>query len=371
MNLLDTTPDSWGHKLARLGEPAYRGRQIAHWVFRKQVTDLARMTNLPAPVRSLFQSEFSLTLPTLQTVHQASDGTVKLAIELVDRSIIESVLIPRKGRMTLCLSTQVGCGIGCRFCRTAEMGLIRNLDPSEIVGQWILASRVLSSLEKDPMASDGEASRIDHIVFMGMGEPLANLTALIPAIRSFTHAEGANISPRRVTVSTSGLPPKIRLLGEAGLGVHLAVSLTAPDDRLRQEVMPVGRVYPIREILDACRTFPLKPRERITFEYVLLKGVNDSPDQARALGRLLAPFKSKVNLIPFNPYGGSPYSRPTEEAVATFGEILSLFHLTSTVRKTMGQDIRAACGQLAWDEKTIRTENKGESVLWMPTVSSS
>jgi 23S rRNA (adenine2503-C2)-methyltransferase len=371
MNLLDKTPDSWGKELEKLGHPSYRGRQIADWVFRKQVTDPSGMTNLPFTVHSLFPSTLTLDLPDIRTVRQAGDGTLKLAIGLSDGAVIESVLIPRNGRYTLCLSTQVGCGIGCRFCRTAEMGLVRNLEPSEIVGQWILASKVLSSLHAVKGTSLETLPRIDHLVFMGMGEPLANLASLIPSVRAFTHADGAGLSPRRVTVSTSGLPPKIRLLGEANLGIQLALSLTAPDDRLRQEIMPVGRVYPIREILDACWNFPLKPRERITFEYVLLSGINDSPEQARALGKLLAPFKSKVNLIPFNPFAGSPFSRPSEEAVDTFGRMLSTFHLTVTVRKTMGLDIGAACGQLAWNEQQKTIQTKGESLEWIPIVSSS
>lgn len=370
MNLLDKTPDNWGKELENLGQPSYRGRQIAQWVFRKQVTDPYKMTNLPSSLHFLFESTLSLGLPVMRSVREASDGTLKLAIELSDGNVIESVLIPRNRRYTLCLSTQVGCGIGCRFCRTAEMGLVRNLEPSEIVGQWILASRVLSTLP--PVTESSlEIPRIDHLVFMGMGEPLANLDSLISSIRTLTHADGAGLSPRRVTVSTSGLPPKMRLLGEADLGIQLALSLTAPDDRLRQEIMPVGRVYPIREILAACRNFPLKPRERITFEYVLLSGVNDSPEQARALGKLLAPFKSKVNLIPFNPFEGSPFSRPSEERVDTFGHVLSTFHLTVTVRKTMGLDIGAACGQLAWNEQLKKSQTKGESLEWIPIVSSS
>ena len=375
MNLLDLPPSRWEQEIARLGLPAYRGRQMAHWVFQKQVTDFSSMTNLPAQIRDLLPGSLNLDMPTIRAVHNSSDGTTKLAIALSDEAVIESVLIPRKGRLTLCLSTQVGCGIGCRFCRTAEMGLIRNLSPGEIVSQWILATKLLNSLNPVSIGGESEDSvslpRIDHIVFMGMGEPMANLEALIPAIQTLSHPNGANLSPRRITVSTSGLPPKMRLLGKANLGVHLAVSLTAPDDRLRQEIMPVGRVYPIREILEECRNFPLKPRERITFEYVLLKGINDSQDQARALGRLLAPFKSKVNLIPFNPFEGSPYSRPSEESVEAFGKILSSYHLTATVRKTMGQDIRAACGQLARDEKTTKLHTKGESIQWIQTARSS
>lgn len=383
MNLLDLPPQNWGERVAELGEPSYRGRQIAHWVFRKGITDPGQMTNLPAATRNHLLTTLGLTLPELRSIHPDPDGTVKIAMELEDGSVIESVLIPRKGRMTLCLSTQVGCGIGCRFCRTAEMGLVRNLTAAEIVAQWVLATRALSTppppgesipengTGEKPEGEGGIPASIDHLVFMGMGEPLANLEGLIPAIRTFVHPDGADLSPRRITVSTSGLPPKMRLLGEANTGVHLAVSLTAPDDLLRQELMPVGRIYPIGEILSACRSFPVKPRERITFEYVLLEGVNDRPDQARALGRLLSPFKSKVNLIPFNPFEGSPFSRPSEEVVEEFRRILSAFHLTATVRRTMGESVRAACGQLAWEEKMQeRSQNKGGSRPWKPIARS-
>ena len=341
MNLLDHPPSTWGEILEKRGHPAYRGRQVAHWVYQRLTTDPRKMSNIPPGVRDLLSSgTLSLDLPTVLSTAQSLDGTVKMALRLQDGPVIESVLIPRKGQWTLCLSTQAGCGIGCRFCRTASMGLTRNLSTAEILSQWLLAARFVETLPP------GE-SHIDHIVFMGMGEPLANLEALIPAIRSLTHPDGAGLSPRRITVSTSGLVPRIDTLGEANTGVRLAISLCAPDDALRREIMPVGRIYSIEEILAACRRFPLRNRDRITFEYVLLAGVNDSPLQARQLGRLLAPFRSKVNLIPFNPFPGSPYHRPTDSSVAAFQEVLAGFHITATVRKSMGPDVLAACGQLA------------------------
>lgn len=341
MNLLDHTPVTWGTILAEKGQASYRGRQIAHWVYQRFTTDPQKMSNIPTGVRSLFANgTLSLTLPEVVSTAQSLDGTVKMAFRLVDGPVIESVLIPRKGEWTLCLSSQAGCGIGCRFCRTASMGLSRNLTTSEILSQWLLASRLVEGLPP-------EDSRIDHIVFMGMGEPLANLDALIPSIRSLTHPDGGGLSPRRITVSTSGLVPRIDALGEANTGVRLAISLCAPDDALRREIMPVGRIYSIDEILEACRRFPLRNRDRITFEYVLLAGVNDSISQARTLGRLLAPFRSKVNLIPFNPFSGSPFQRPSEASVTAFQDTLSGFHITATVRKSMGPDVLAACGQLA------------------------
>ncbi len=359
MNLLDLPAALWAEKFEELGEAAYRGRQTAHWVFRQLTTEPEAMTNLPASTKALLGKALFLDIPSLESARTSLDGTRKLALRLEDGPVIESVLIPRKGRMTLCLSTQAGCGIGCRFCRTAAMGLIRNLSTSEILGQWIQAMRHLSATEGRPKDSPA----IDHIVFMGMGEPLANLDALIPAIRTLTHPDGIGLSPRRITVSTSGLVPKMALLGEANLGVQLAVSLCAPDDLLRLEIMPLGRIYSVAEILEACRRFPLRNRERVTFEYVLLKNKNDSPDQARALGRLLAPFRSKVNLIPFNPFPGSPFERPEEAQVRDFADILSRFHITATVRKSMGPDVLAACGQLARERQTeTMTDRKGENV---------
>ena len=349
MNLLDLPVPLWGETLSQYGEVPYRGRQISHWVFKKLVTDLSQMTNLPLSSRALPPGNLSFDLPEVVTSETSVDGTRKIALRLHDGPIIESVLIPRKGRMTLCLSTQAGCGVGCRFCRTAAMGLIRNLGVSEILGQWIEAMRLLVR----EGWGEREGPPIDHIVFMGMGEPLANLDVLIPAIRTLTHPDGVGLSPRRITVSTSGLVPKIDLLGRANLGVQLAVSLCAPTDELRREIMPVGRVYPIGEILDVCRRYPLRNRERVTFEYVLLSGVNDSREQARLLGRLLAPFRSKVNLIPFNPFPGSPFGRPSDQTVALFAEILAGFHITATVRKSMGPDVLAACGQLAREHQTM------------------
>ena len=355
MNLLDHPPSTWGEILEKRGHPAYRGRQVAHWVYQRLTTDPRKMSNIPPGVRDLLSSgTLSLDLPTVLSTAQSLDGTVKMALRLQDGPVIESVLIPRKGQWTLCLSTQAGCGIGCRFCRTASMGLTRNLSTAEILSQWLLAARFVETLPP-------EESHIDHIVFMGMGEPLANLEALIPAIRSLTHPDGAGLSPRRITVSTSGLVPRIDALGEANTGVRLAISLCAPDDALRREIMPVGRIYSIEEILAACRRFPLRNRDRITFEYVLLAGVNDSPLQARQLGRLLAPFRSKVNLIPFNPFPGSPYHRPTDSSVAAFQEVLAGFHITATVRKSMGPDVLAACGQLARESQDHTPVLTGET----------
>ncbi len=331
--------------------PAYRSRQVAQWIFRHHVSDWEGMKNLPEEDRCRWSDRWDLSLPVLREERMSRDGTRKLLLELSDGARIESVLIPRDDRATLCVSSQVGCGIGCRFCRTADMGLVRNLSVSEMLGQIRLANRLLTERPiRDTLGEDSGApflSRVNHLVFMGMGEPLANFDTLVRALSVLTSPEGFALSPRRITVSTSGLAGRIRDLGVAGIPVNLAVSLSAPTETLREALMPISLRHPIRSILEACRSYPLRNRQRITFEYVLLGGVNDSPDQARELARLLAPFRSKVNLIPFNPYPGSPYLRPDRSRVLRFQEVLLAKGVTATLRTARGEDILGACGQLA------------------------
>ncbi len=366
--LLDCPPDKWGDLFSRQSLPKFRFNQIASWIFKKGETDWSKMHNLSRELQSFFELETTLRLPEVVESLPATDGTVKLVLRLHDGQMIESVIIPRGDRATLCLSSQVGCAIGCRFCRTAEMGLIRNLTLGEILGQMIVANRFLeASPIRDLLAPDDSAAiplfRINHVVFMGMGEPLANLDNLIEAIQVMTSPGGFALSPRRITVSTSGLPSRIGELGRTGLCVNLAVSLTAADDETREKLMPINRHYPIQTILDACRNLPLKKRQRVTFEYVLLSGVNDRPEDARKLSRLLAPFRSKVNLIPFNPYEGSPFKRPSHEDVLAFQRILLDKSVVATIRKSRGADVLGACGQLAWEKKKEQKESQ-----WNPVV---
>lgn len=368
--LLDIPLKDWKERLSNGGDvPLYRVRQLSRWVFRKGVLDWDQMTNLPKDLRDRWSSEWILSLPVVDTLRVSSDGTRKIVFRLGDGARIESVIIPREDRATLCVSSQVGCGIGCRFCRTAEMGLVRNLSAGEVVGQVMKANQLLSAdpiRDGSPAAKERpELSRINHIVFMGMGEPLANFDTLIQSLDLLTARDGIGLSPRRITVSTSGLAGRIRDLGESGIPVNLAISLSAPTDALREQLMPINLHHPIRAILDACRSYPLKNRQRITFEYVLLGGVNDGLSEARSLAKLLAPFRSKVNLIPFNPFGESPFRRPLHEDVLRFQSVLLERGVAATLRKTRGEDILGACGQLALEN---RSNNPEEDSAWKPVA---
>ncbi len=262
----------------------------------------------------------------------SSDGTEKFLFSLEDGEKIESVLIPDKDRLTLCVSSQVGCAMGCRFCITGKLGLIRNLKAHEIVDQVISAARL--SLPR----------QITNIVMMGMGEPLANLDEVSEALKGITGFIG--LSKRRITLSTAGLVPKMSLLAEKAPGVNLAVSLNAPSDRKRNEIMPINKRYPLASLIAACGRFPLGPRGKITFEYVLIEGVNDYVEDARRLAKLVRGIRCKINLIPFNPHAGSGLKRPSEGAVLEFQEVLTGNALTALIRESRGQDILAACGQL-------------------------
>ncbi len=367
-DLLDYLPEQWPSLFSALSLPKWRYDQIADWVFQKEVVEWEMMKNLSKDLQTTLASAVSLSLPSPVSILESKDGTKKILFHLKDGQMIESVIIPRGDRATLCISSQVGCGIGCRFCRTAEMGLIRNLTMGEIVGQVILANKIL---RENPIQDTSSLrsydrpflNRINHIVFMGMGEPLANIDHVINSLRVLTSPEGFGMSPRRVTLSTSGLPSKIIELGESGIPVNLAISLTAADDQTREQLMPINRHYPIKAILDAVRQLPLKKRQRVTFEYVLLAGVNDRPEDAKKLARLLAPFKSKVNLIAFNPYEGSPFSRPSNDSILLFQKILLEKMVPTTIRQSRGDDILGACGQLAWEKKTEQKE-----ISWSPVV---
>jgi 23S rRNA (adenine2503-C2)-methyltransferase len=322
--------------LRGLGAESYRARQIARWVFKVGAAHVSAMTDLPRDLRqALEQRTFISTLSCLEGAI-AADGTQKLRYQLHDGAVIESVLIREPARLTLCVSTQAGCRIGCAFCFTTKEGLRRHLRPAEIVDQIIQTRARL-----DP------GRPLTNLVFMGMGEPFDNYGGTIQALRIITDPDGIGFSPRRITVSTSGLVPAIRRFGAEGLGVNLAVSLNAPNDEIRTRLMPITKKWPIAEVLAACREYPLPPRRRITFEYVLLAGVNDEPAHAEQLALLLQGLRCKVNLIPFNEFPGALFRRPAPEVVAHFQGILLRHHLTATVRESRGREIGAACGQLA------------------------
>lgn len=320
--------------LAEIGDKPFRAGQIFRWLYKNDVDSFDEMTDLTKALRATLTATFDIhRLPVVDQV-KADDGTEKLVLELTDGHRVETVLIPEPRRLTVCVSSQVGCRWGCRFCRTGQMGLIRNLTPGEIIEQYAAAQR---------LAGD---RRVSNLVLMGMGEPLDNLENVIATIQMLYADHGFNLSPRKVTLSTVGLVPEMFELAKR-VDVSLAVSLHAADDATRDELIPVNRKYPLRELIDACRAYPMTHRRRVTFEYALIAGVNDSDDQARRLARLVGDFKPKINLIPVNPSDDDSLAPPPDQRVRAFQQILIDHHLTCIVRKARGQDILAACGQLA------------------------
>jgi 23S rRNA (adenine2503-C2)-methyltransferase len=335
INLLDLLPSEMEDLAVETGASRYRGRQLATWIFRKGVVDLDAMSDLPKEFRTTLAERVEIRLPDLERVTPSLDGSRKLVFRLEDGGRISAVLMPDEDRLTLCLSTQVGCGFGCAFCLTGTMGLDRNLNVGEIVGQ-LLAANALSPDQ-----------RVTHMVFMGMGEPLANYAALTKAIRIFTDARlGFGYSPRRITVSTVGLVPAIERLGREDLKVNLAISLHAATDAVRGRLMPINRSFDLATLMAALKRYPLAPRQSIFFEYVLLDEVNDTQDDARALARLLRGVRAKVNLIPFNDWETSTFRRPPLPRILAFQKVLMNAGVTTTVRWSKGEDIGAACGQL-------------------------
>ncbi|MCC6347585.1 MAG: 23S rRNA (adenine(2503)-C(2))-methyltransferase RlmN [Nitrospirales bacterium] len=315
-----------------VGLPAFRAKQILHWIYERRAQSLQEITELSKGLREKLSERAYISNLELLNRQISRDGTEKFLFGLEDGETIESVLIPDEDRLTLCISSQVGCAMCCRFCLTGSLGLRRNLMPHEIADQIIAAGRLIIPRQ------------ITNIVFMGMGEPLANFDHVVEALWRIT--ELMKISPRRITLSTSGIVPKIRVLPERVPLVNLAISLNATTDAMRDSLMPVNRICPLGELLQACREFPLPPRRRITFEYVLLGGINDSPEDAGRLVRLLRGIPAKVNLIPFNSSAGAEFRRPEEERILEFQRILSEGGVTALLRKSKGQDILAACGQL-------------------------
>jgi|UniRef100_A0A7V6A4F3 23S rRNA (adenine2503-C2)-methyltransferase len=320
--------------VATWGQPRFRARQILKWVY-KGVSAFEEMTDISRTFREELASRARLSNLTLSIRQESLDGTQKFRWLLEDGGSIESVLIPEEDHSTLCLSSQVGCALGCRFCLTARQGFTRNLHTAEIVNQ-VLAARPYAPADKP----------LTNLVFMGMGEPLANFDQVVRAIRQIQAPWGLHFSKRRVTVSTAGVAPLIPRLG-AEVPVNLTVSLNAVDDATRSGIMPINRRYPIKQLLAACRDFPLPRHRRITFGYVLLAGVNDEPAMARELTRLLAGFRAKVNLIPCNPLPELPFAAPDLDRVWQFQEIIRQAHYPVFIRESRGRDIAAACGQLA------------------------
>ncbi len=342
--LIGLDRDALTQRLAALGEPAFRARQIWRWVYGRGVTDFAAMTDVARPLRQRLAETFVLDRPAVATEQVSRDGTRKWLAGLADGHKVETVHIPEEDRGTLCISSQVGCTLTCRFCHTGTQRLVRNLSAGEIVGQILLA---LDRLD-DWRRSDGDRT-VSNIVMMGMGEPLYNYESVAGALKIVMDGEGISISRRRITLSTAGVVPMMARCG-AELGVNLAVSLHAVTDALRDELVPLNRKYPIAELMAACRAYPgLNNARRITFEYVMLKGINDSPADARALVRLIAGIPAKINLIPFNPWPGSAYECSDDAAIARFARIVLDAGYASPIRSPRGRDILAACGQLRSD----------------------
>jgi 23S rRNA (adenine2503-C2)-methyltransferase len=338
-----------------LGEKVYRAGQVYHALYAERRVDLAAMTNLPAALRARLAEQARITIPRIVRRFPSVDGSIRYLFSIGDDDAkpaqIEAVYMPQEGRQTICISTQAGCAVDCHFCLTAQLGLIRNLSAGEIIGQ------VLVALEenKEHLAPQ------TNVVLMGQGEPLLNYDATMAAVRIMLDPKGLALAPRHVTLSTSGIVPGIERLGQEKIRPRLAISLNASSDEQRDALMPINRKYPLDVLLDACRRYPLRPREHFTIEYVLLGGVNDSPEDARRVVRLLAHIRTKVNLIPWNP-SQLPYRAPTTDSIEQFQRILIGKGVPTFVRYSRGQDVFAACGQLALIELSSAFSASSKSI---------
>jgi 23S rRNA (adenine2503-C2)-methyltransferase len=343
--------------LAEIGQPGFRARQLWHWIYHRGETDFSAMTSLSKDFRAELSARFAINRPGIALAQQSFDGTRKWLLSFADANQAEAVHIPEEDRGTLCVSSQVGCTLTCKFCHTGTQRLVRNLTSGEIVGQVMLARDQLGE-----WPSPKDARMLSNVVMMGMGEPLFNYDNVAKALKIVMDNEGIAISKRRITLSTAGVAPMIERCGRE-LGVMLAISLHAVTDELRDRLVPINRKYPLAELLAACRAYPgLNNAKRITFEYVMLRGVNDAPADARALVRLIKGIPAKVNLIPFNPWPGAPFERSTPQAIKAFSDIVFDAGYASPVRTPRGEDIMAACGQLK-SESQIARKTRGASPL--------
>ena len=350
VNLLDFDADGLAAWFVQLGEKPFRARQVLRWIHRFGVEDFEQMTDVAKSLRARLKDQAEIRGPVPLRDSIASDGTRKWLLDVGGNNAVETVFIPEAGRGTLCISTQVGCALECSFCSTGKQGFNRNLTTAEIIGQLWHANRVLGAVKQPGIGDSGERV-ISNVVLMGMGEPLANYENVVAALKLMLDDNAYGLSRRRVTVSTAGMVPAMDRLRE-DCPVALAVSLHAPTDALRDELVPLNRKYPLAELMAACRRYlDNAPRDFITFEYVLLAGVNDRESDARALLALTREIPCKFNLIPFNPFPGTDYRKPSSERVRRFQEILMQAEIVTTVRKTRGDDIDAACGQLAGQVK--------------------
>lgn len=333
--LKELLPQEVVELLADWGFRSFRAQQLLKWIYVRQAENFEQMSDISKTDRAILAQRCKIGLLRVLGRDQASDGTQKLLLGLEDGLRIESVIIPEEDHFTQCISTQVGCSMGCAFCRTSSLSRKRDLRTWEMVDQVVTGRRLMKE------------GRIRNVVLMGMGEPLANYHAVLKAVRIMLDPKALDLSKRRVTLSTCGLVPELRKLASEGLDIGLAVSLNATTEAQRSSLMPINRKYPLKLLLETCRELDLSPRNRITFEYVLLDGVNDSLQDARRLVKLLREIRCKVNLIPHNPYPGSPFKRPPKERILAFQKLLSDSGLTCPIRWSHGSDIWAACGQLA------------------------
>src|SRR6266704_979700 len=348
-NLVGLGRAELAEEMAEFGVEPFRARQLWHWIYHRGATDFAAMTSLSRPFREKLAARYELSRPAVSRSLTSIDGTRKWLLRFADGEEVETVHIPEEDRGTLCVSSQVGCTLTCSFCHTGTQRLVRNLTPEEIVGQVMIARDALGE-----WPSPQDDRQVTNIVLMGMGEPLYNYENVAAALKTIMDPEGLSISRRKITLSTAGVVPMIRRCG-AELGVNLAVSLHAVRDDIRDRLVPLNRKYPIAQLLEACRSYPgASNARRITFEYVMLKGVNDSPAEARELVRLLKGIPAKVNLIPFNPWPGAPYECSSDKAIASFSDIVFAAGYSAPVRTPRGRDISAACGQLKSDSVRAR-----------------
>ena len=362
-NLLDLNRQGLREFFHSIGEKPFRADQLMKWIYQQGESDFTKMTNLNKELRGKLEANCEIKAPEIAYHQQASDGTIKFALRLEGGQEVETVWIPEADRATLCVSSQVGCALECTFCSTAQQGFNRNLSVSEIIGQvWRVATTI-------GLSKDTAKRPITNVVMMGMGEPLLNLKNVVPAMDIMLDDFGFGLSKRRVTLSTSGVVPALDMLGDQ-IDVALAISLHAPNDELRNEIVPVNKKYPIETFLAAVRRYLAKSNAnqgKVTVEYVMLNGINDSTDQAHELAKVLKQTPCKINLIPFNPYPGSPYTCSSNSRIDRFSKVLMEYGYTVVVRKTRGDDIDAACGQLVGDvvdrtKRMLKKQMKGEQI---------
>lgn len=360
-NLIGMSREALIELMVGEGEKPFRAKQIWHWIYKRGATSFEPMTDLNQGLRARLEQKFSLNRLAISQAQASEDGTHKWLLALTDTHEIEAVHIPEEDRGTLCVSSQIGCTLTCRFCHTGTQRLVRNLTPNEIIGQMMVARDHLGDWDAGP----GQR-QVTNVVLMGMGEPLYNLDNVSTAMKIVMDGEGLSLSRRRITLSTSGIVPMMKRCGEE-LGVNLAVSLHAVTDELRDELVPINRKYKLAELIKACHDYPgVSNARRITFEYVMLDGVNDSPADARALVKLIEGIPAKINLIPFNPWPGAPYACSSNSAIDRFGKIVLEAGYPSPVRRPRGRDIDAACGQLKSASVRAKAAERAAGIIGAP-----